>query len=159
MTPSALSPTRAWSAAAASVAALFALALAPPLLGGESGEAVRFAFSHVCHQIPERSLALAGGPVALCHRCLGVVGGLALGTLAAPLVPRLGVLGRVRAGRSLALAALPMAVDWTVGALGLWANTPLSRSATGALFGAVAGLFLAHAFLDPPRPTLTPSYS
>ena len=158
MTPLAPVPTRAWAVASAAVATLAVLALLPPLVGGEAGGAVRFAYSHVCHQIPERSMHIAGGPVALCHRCLGVAAGLALGTLAAPLVPRLHALGRIRAGRALVAAAVPMAVDWLLGATGVWANTPVSRSLTGALFGVVAGLFLAQAVLAaPPRPTLTPT--
>ena len=160
MTPVVLAPTRAWVAASAAVAALLAAALAAALVGGEGGAAVRFAFSHVCHQLPERSVWLGGGPVALCHRCLGVLAGLSGGAVVAPLVPRLRALGGVRAGRWLALAVLPGAVDWLFGAAGVWANTPASRLATGALFGVVAGLFLAEALLAPPRPSFahpTPS--
>ena len=157
MTPPRPAPTRPWALASAGVAALVAVVLAAPLV--EGGAAVRAAFSHVCHQLPDRSLWLGGGPVALCHRCLGVVAGLAAGTLAAPLVPALRALGGVRAGRWLAAAALPMAVDWLVGAAGVWANTPASRLATGAAFGVAAGLFLAEALLRrvPPRPGLHPT--
>lgn len=166
MPPLVPAPPRPWALASAAVAALLGVVLAAPLLG-EAGGAVRFAFSHVCHQMPERSLWIGGGPVALCHRCLGVLAGLAGGVVAGPLVPRLGALGRVRAGRWLALAALPMAVDWLLGAAGVWANTPASRLATGALFGVTAGLFLAEALLArsadepaaPPRPSLSPSPS
>ena len=154
MTPPAAPPTRPWSVAAVAVAALLALALAPPVVGGEAGGAVRFAFGHVCHQLPGRSLWLGGGPVALCHRCLGVLAGLAGAVGAAPLVPRLGALGGVRAGRWLALALAPGALDWLLGATGVWANTPGSRLATGALFGVAAGLFLAQALLAP-RPALS----
>lgn len=157
MTPAHPAPTRAWALASAGVAALVAVVLAAPLVG-EGGAAVRAAFSHVCHQMPDRSLWLGGGPVALCHRCLGVLAGLAVGTVAAPFVPRLRALGGARAGRWLAAAAAPMAVDWLVGAAGVWANTPASRLATGALFGVAAGLFLAEALLRrAPRPDLHPS--
>ena len=151
MTPVVLSPARPWALASAAVAALVAVVVAAPLAGG-AGEAVRFAFSHVCHQLPERSLWVGGGPVALCHRCFGVLAGLAGAVAAAPLVPRLGALGGARAGRWLALALVPGAVDWLLGATGVWANTPASRLATGALFGVAAGLFLAEALLAPPRP-------
>ena len=153
MTPAVLSPTRPWALASAAVVALLAAVVAAPLLGGAGG-AVRFAFSHVCHQIPERSLMLGGGPIALCHRCFGVLAGFAGGVAVAPLVLRLQALGRARAGRWLALALVPGAVDWLLGATGVWANTPVSRLATGALFGLVAGLFLAEALLAPPRPAL-----
>ena len=159
MTPVLPVTIRPWALASAGVAALVAVVVAAPVVGGEGGAAVRAAFSHVCHQMPDRSLWLGGGPVALCHRCLGVLAGLAVGTLAAPLVPRLRALEGVRAGRWLAAAAVPMAVDWLIGAAGVWANTPASRLATGALFGVAAGLFLAEALLRraPPRPDLRPS--
>ena len=39
---------------------------------------VYYFYGHVCHQIAERSFSLAGQPLAVCARCLGIyVGGLA----------------------------------------------------------------------------------
>jgi uncharacterized membrane protein len=39
-------------------------------------------------------------------------------------------------------AALPTAIDFTGGVLGLFANTFLSRALTGVLFGAVAAFYV-----------------
>lgn len=154
--------TLGWTVALAAVVTLAALAVAPPLLGPEAGAATRHAFAGVCHQIPERSFHLAGGPVALCHRCSGVLAGLLLGVMVAP-----GLGGTLLAGiRSrgqgawLVAAALPTALDWALGALGWWSNTPGSRAVTGAVFGIAAGAILAANLLAPrrsPSPSLTHS--
>lgn len=134
-----------WLVALGAASTLVVAAVLPPVVGGEAGHVLRHAFSVVCHQIPERSPHLAGGPVALCHRCSGVLLGLVAGLAMAPGLGR-GALDRVASsaqGRWVALAVVPMALDWALGALGLWANTPLSRSLTGTLFGVVAGAVLA----------------
>ena len=138
-----------WTLATAAALALLGLAALPPFLGAEAGAVVRHAFSVVCHQLPERSPHAGGVSWALCHRCTGVLGGLALGLALAPLAGRRRLAGVARAaqGRLLAAAVLPTAADWLVGALGVWANTPLSRGLTGALFGLVAGLVLASNLL------------
>ena len=118
------------------------LAALPPFVAPGVRGLLMAVFDPLCHQIPARSFQVGGVPLALCHRCygiaLGVVGGLAV----APLVRARGADGR-RGLRLLALAALPMAVDWALGALGMLANTPMSRVLTGAVFGTMAGLVLA----------------
>ena len=64
-----------------------ALTLAPltaPLLAGSHPLAallIRNFFSQLCHQDPSRSFLLAGAPVAVCVRCLGVYWGVAVGAL------------------------------------------------------------------------------
>ncbi|MFO0762053.1 MAG: DUF2085 domain-containing protein [Byssovorax sp.] len=45
-------------------------------------------FRVLCHQLPERVLTIAGAPMPLCSRCLGIWGGLSLsGALAWPVIP------------------------------------------------------------------------
>lgn len=136
--------TVGWTVALGAVATLAVLAALPPVVGGDVGAALHHAFAAVCHQIPERSPHLAGGPIALCHRCSGVLAGLLAGLA---LAPALGAAWRseIQArpqGRWLVAALVPTAVDWGVGALGVWANTPWSRTSTGALFGVAAGVLL-----------------
>lgn len=143
-----------WAVALGATLALAALAAVPALAGGGLGEAVRRAFSALCHQIPERSPHLAGSPVALCHRCSGVLAGLVLGIAVAPALAR-GLRQRIARGAQagwLVAAALPTAVDWLLGATGVWANTPASRLVTGALFGLAAGVILGANLLAAPRP-------
>ncbi len=149
-----------WLAALGAVGTLAVLAVLPPVLGGDAGTFVHHAFAAVCHQMPERSPHLAGGPVALCHRCSGVLVGLLAGLALAPLAGASLLAGVRRRPQGLWLVAalVPTAVDWGLGALGVWANTPLSRTLTGALFGATAGLILAANLLAARRSlAFTPS--
>lgn len=148
-----------WAVAAWAAVALVALATAPPFLGAEAGAWVRHAYSAVCHQIPSRSPHIDGVPLALCHRCTGVAVGLVAGLLVAPALG-----GRAQRaitegaqGRWLLAAVVPTALDWLVGAVGVWANTPVSRTLTGGAFGVVAGAILAANLLAPPRRRASPS--
>jgi uncharacterized membrane protein len=127
---------------AAVAAAVVALAAAPPLVPPGPRGLLMALFDPACHQLPARSFAVGGVPFALCQRCTGIVAGLALGALFAPLALR-------RAGRwglpALAVAALPPLADWGLGVLGVWANTPASRALTGLAFGLAAGVALVEA--------------
>jgi uncharacterized membrane protein len=149
-----------WSVALGAVGTLAVLAVLPPFLGGEPGALVRGAFSTVCHQLPDRTPHLDGAPIALCHRCSGILAGLLVGLVLAPSCGP-GLLRRIACSSQvgwLLAAGVPTALDWGLGVLGLWANTPASRLATGALFGLVAGGILAANLLAARRPrSLTPS--
>lgn len=136
--------TAGWLAAVAAALVLVGLAALPPLVGEGLRAALMHGFAAVCHQMPERSLHVDGVPLAVCHRCLGIYAGVLLGALVFPLMPR-GLLRGRRAGVLLVLCGLPTAADWAVDVLDLWANTPVSRMTTGALFGVAAGLLLARA--------------
>lgn len=140
-----------WAIAACAGAAFVALALAPPFLSPEAGGWVRHAFSAVCHQIPSRTPHIDGGAIALCHRCTGIAVGFAVGLLLVPLLgaDRQRATARSAQGRWLLIAVVPTALDWLVGAVGLWTNTPLSRTLTGSVFGLVAGGILAVNLLAP----------
>lgn len=140
-----------WAIATLLAVGVVALAASPPFLGFRGGAVVMEAFAPFCHQMASRSPHVHGVPFALCHRCTGIIAGIALGLAAGPLVPRR-AFARVAALPPLlvlALAALPTSVDWLLGAAGVWANTGASRLATGALFGAAAGLLIAVAFCAP----------
>jgi uncharacterized membrane protein len=116
--------------------ALCAIIFAPPLLASSGGPAaaaiIYFLFSPVCHQMPERSFALLGIPLAVCHRCCGIYFGLFLGSLMkdswmhrSPMTRR----------RCVLAATIPLALDALLPYTELWANTDLSRLITGLWFG------------------------
>lgn len=154
--------TVGWTVALGAVGVLAVLAVLPPVLRGDAGAFVHHAFAAVCHQLPERSPHLAGGPIALCHRCSGIVAGLLLGLVLGPLLGavRLAETRHRPQGRWLVAALVPTALDWGVGALGLWSNTPFSRTLTGAVFGLAAGVILAANLLAVRRSlTLSPTLS
>lgn len=143
-----------WWLAVSLAAGVVALAALPAFVGFEGGALVRQGFAPFCHQMPTRSPHVHGEPFALCHRCFGIVGGLAAGVALGPLVPAL--LRRLSAVHPLAVlagAGVPTAVDWMLGVTGVWANTGASRLATGALFGVAAGLILVLSLVVSPSPT------
>jgi uncharacterized membrane protein len=83
----------------------------------------------VCHQLPERSLWIAGAPLPVCARCTGVYGGAFLA---------LALRGKWRRSfhqNQMLWAIVLLALDWSSEAFGLrpaWA--PL-RVLTGAFLG------------------------
>jgi uncharacterized membrane protein len=98
-------------------------------------------FSAVCHQMAERSFYFHGHPMGVCSRCAGIYAGFIVGLALYPFLrdlreagfpPRWILIG----------AAIPTAIDFTVGVLGLFANTFFSRALTGILFGAVAAFYI-----------------
>ena len=104
-------------------------------------------FSHLCHQIPERSFFIAGHQFAVCARCTGVYAGLTAATLCYPLVRSL---KRTDAPprRWLFVAAAPLAVDFSLTFFGFWENTHLSRFLTGALLGGTAAFYVMPGLVD-----------
>jgi len=137
----------AWGSLLATTAFVLAVALSTPLLSPAGRAAVMHLFAPVCHQIPVRSPFVDGVQLALCDRCAGIYLGLVVG------VATVGVGHRLwrRAGRYdryLLLGSLgPIGIDWIGPLLGLWANTPISRSLTGLFFGVVAASFVADRLL------------
>jgi uncharacterized membrane protein len=123
--------------------AILVLALAPilaPLLAPTHPLAallVRSFFSRLCHQDPARSFVIAGSPVAVCVRCLGIYCGVALGMFLR--------MGKVSAFRLLAVAMLVNLVDVGTGMLHWHGNMPVTRFWLGLLLGIAAGsiFFLA----------------
>lgn len=118
------------------------LATLPPFLEPEARAAVMQAFAPFCHQMPSRSPHLMGVQLAVGHRTYGLLAALPLGSLSVLFLHRWsGILDR-HMPRVLLAAALPMAIDWALGASGLWANVPLSRGLTGGLFGLTIGYYV-----------------
>ena len=132
---------------------LLALVFAPPFLPDGLRLPLEHAFSLVCHRMPDRSFHLHDVALGVCQRDTGIFVGMFAGALLYPLVRPLDLRIAHRAPWVLAAAAVPMAVDWSLTVFGLWANTPLSRSLTGLLFGLVAGVFLTRGFVELAAPS------
>jgi uncharacterized membrane protein len=128
-----------------------ALVFAAPVLesSGHAGAAwvIYHSFAPLCHQIAERSLYVAGHPLAVCARCTGVYAGFAACLV---LYPLLRPLRRTDAPRRawLLIAALPTTVDFLVNFTGLAHNTHLSRLLTGAWLGAGAVFFVMPGLVE-----------
>jgi len=129
---------------------VFAILLAPVAKanGFESISApiYRF-FSYICHQIPERSLHIENHQFAVCSRCFGVYFGLFFGFFIYPLFRKIDdiePLPRIW----LFLAMIPIGVDWSLGAFGIWENTHLSRFITGLILGAACAIYIVPALVE-----------
>jgi len=105
------------------------------------------AFGFVCHQISERSFHIEGNKFGVCSRCTGLYSGFAFAVLAYPLARSL----RNTVPPSivwLILAALPLAIDFSLGYFNVWANTHASRFATGALFSATTVFYILPGLIE-----------
>jgi uncharacterized membrane protein len=104
-------------------------------------------FSYLCHQIPERSFHLGAQKFGVCSRCTGLYSGFALAALVYPLTRSL---KRTDTPRLLwlVLAALPLAIDFSLGYFSLWQNTHLSRFVTGALLGSVTVFYIVPGLIE-----------
>lgn len=98
-------------------------------------------YANVCHQIPSRSFHLAGQPLAVCGRCLGVYAGFLAGLLALPLARRFPVPPLPRP-RTFVLVSLPIGVDSLAGLLGVWRSPIRVRFLTGFVWGCLLPWFL-----------------
>ena len=105
------------------------------------------AFSLVCHQIPDRSLHLSGHQFGVCSRCTGLYMGFAVAALIYPLARSLKRTD-TPARAWLILAAVPLAIDFSLTYFGIWQNTHLSRFSTGALLSSVAVFYIMPGLIE-----------
>lgn len=144
-------PLVAWLIVVAGAMLVMTLIVGAPLALANDHPAIGLTiyrgFSKVCHQLPERSFFIAGHPFAVCARCTGLYSGFTVALLAYPLI---GSLKRTTAPprKWLFLAALPLAVDFSLTFFGIWANTHTSRLLTGALLGSVAAFYVMPGVSD-----------
>lgn len=115
---------RRWVAVVLTVIA--GAAIAAPLLDAW-GAGIYAALGWVCHQRPERSWHLAGKPLGVCVRCVGLYVGALLGAL-------LG--GKFWRRPALAMLAV-MATDWLLETIGCVGPRPWWRFGIGLAVGAL----------------------
>ena len=138
-------PAIMWSLVVVGVLIFVGLLVAAPVAKANGLQGLAFvvyeAFSHVCHQAPERSFYLAGYPLAVCARCTGLYIGFATAVIFYPVVTSL-KRTHTPERRWLFLAAAPLAIDFSLSFFGVWENNHVSRLLTGALLGAVSVFFI-----------------
>ena len=129
----------AWLVALAGSIALVLMTLAAPFLRPRSPRlsALLYAvFAPLCHQDPARCFSLAGYPVAVCGRCLGIDIGFVLGAFAYPLLRGFSR-PRPPAALTFLLASFPIVLDVGGNVAGFW-STPIGlRFALGLIWGSV----------------------
>jgi uncharacterized membrane protein len=139
-----------WMAASGVVLLWVALILAAPLISiarASGASPIYTFFSYICHQIPERSLHLAGHQLAVCSRCLGVYVGLLGGMLIYPIWRPIGEIEPIPRFW-LFLALVPIGIDWSLTVFGIWENTHASRFITGLILGAACATFIVPALVE-----------
>ena len=140
-----------WAVTTAIVVSLVSLVIVAPLAAAsghnEIAGTIYYAFSPLCHQRPDRSYFIEGHKLGVCSRCTGIYFGFALTLLAYPLVRSLRTT-RTPARKWLFLAALPLAIDFSLTFFGVWENTHTSRLLTGLLLGSVAVFYVMPGIAD-----------
>jgi uncharacterized membrane protein len=144
-------PLMFWVVSAGTVAVLVSLVVVAPLAAAASyngvAAAIYHAFAPLCHQRPDRSYFIEGHQFAVCSRCTGIYAGFAFTLLLYPLFRSLR--NTATPPRTLLiLAALPLAIDFSLTFFGFWENTHTSRLLTGMLLGSVAVFFVMPGIID-----------
>ena len=144
-------PLVTWFIVLALALSICSLIIAAPAALANGHSAIAFniylPFSYLCHQIPARSFYFAQHPFAVCSRCTGIYAGFLLGVITYPLVRSLR--STVTPERKwLFIAAIPLAIDFSLEFLGVWHNTHSSRFLTGALLGGVVVFYVLPGLLE-----------
>lgn len=144
-------PLATWLLVLAFALAVCSLIIAAPIAVTNDLPAIAFniyfPFGYLCHQIPERSFFIGEHPLAVCSRCTGIYAGFLLGVIVYPIVRSLRSIA-TPARKWLFIAAAPLAVDFSLEFLGIWANTHSSRFFTGALLGSVVVFYVLPGLIE-----------
>lgn len=140
-----------WLISAVVVLSVFSLIVVAPVAAASGysdvARGIYGAFGTLCHQLPERSYFIDGHQFAVCSRCTGLYAGFAFTLLLYPLIRPLKNL--VTPPRSwLVLAAVPLAIDFSVNLFGFWQNTHTSRLLTGALLGGAVVFYVMPGIVE-----------
>jgi len=142
---------RVWTVGLIVVFAWVLLIVGVPLLKANGLAAVSsplyYFFSFLCHQIPERSLHIAGEQFAVCSRCFGVYFGLLFGFGVYPLWSNIDEIEPLPKFW-LFLSLIPISIDWSLTFFGIWENTHLSRFVTGMFVGVACSTFIVPALVE-----------
>jgi uncharacterized membrane protein len=134
-----------WLVGTGGVFLIMLLVIAAPIAAATQHEQVAQvlyrSFATVCHQLPERSYFIAGHKLAICSRCLGLYAGFGLTFLIYPLFRSLRTIS-TPPRKWLLLAALPLAVDFSLTFVEIWENTHTTRLLTGLLLGSVTVFYV-----------------
>jgi uncharacterized membrane protein len=134
----------------AGIAALVLAIGAAPLLQSRAPRWSAFIYSlfaPLCHQKPERCFHLAGLPLAVCARCLGVYLGFAAGLLLYPFVRGFRAV-RLPALLFFLIVSAPTAADVAGTVLGLWTSPPILRFGLAAAWGALLPFFFVTGLVE-----------
>ncbi|MGE5364208.1 MAG: DUF2085 domain-containing protein [Bacteroidota bacterium] len=109
--------------------------------------AVKLMYSHVCHQLPAKTISVSGMPFMLCARCSGLYTGAFIMSLLLLLPVNGGAaLSRRMNFRHLIFISLPMLADTILYRTGLYSYSKTLAFVTGILSGSAGFLYILGAF-------------
>lgn len=139
---------RVWAIALAVVVVWLVLIVLPALTYGSAFSShLYYFFSHVCHQMSERSFHIGEHQLAVCSRCFGVYFGLFAGLIAYPFwrsIDDVEPLPRIWLFASM----VPIGIDWSLGVFGIWENNHASRFITGIILGFACATYIVPALVE-----------
>ncbi|MBK9216931.1 MAG: DUF2085 domain-containing protein [Chloracidobacterium sp.] len=142
---------RAWAVGLSVVVVWVLLIVLAPVAKANAVDAVASPlytfFRFLCHQIPERSVHIAGEQFAVCSRCFGVYFGILLGFVILSAVARIDEIEPLPKVW-LFLALIPIGIDWSLTFFGIWENTQASRFFTGLILGVACATFIVPAIVE-----------
>lgn len=104
-------------------------------------------FSFLCHQQSSRSFHIENHAFAVCSRCFGIYFGLFAGFIIYLFIRNIEEIEPFPRFW-LFLALIPMGIDWSLTAFGIWENTHLSRFLTGLILGITCAVFIVPALVE-----------
>jgi uncharacterized membrane protein len=132
------------------IAAVLGAIVSAPLLRSSHPRASSFLyviFAPFCHQIPSRCFRLAGFPLAVCARCLGLYVGFAAGLIV--YFFRRGFREvRLPSLRVFLIVSIPSALDVAGSVLRLWDSSPWLRFGLAAAWGILLPFFFITGLVE-----------
>lgn len=99
-------------------------------------------YSHVCHQITEKTIFIQGRPLLVCSRCFGIYTGLLLASIASFFFSfrrRLPI-------KYLLIAGIPMLLDVILYSVNIYYYSKITAFITGLLLGSAGFFYILEAF-------------
>lgn len=99
-------------------------------------------YSHVCHQIPEKTISIMGRPLLVCSRCFGIY----TGVLAASFISLFISLKKRLPVKYLIFSGIPMLLDVILYSVNVYYYSKMVAFLTGLLLGSVGFFYILDAF-------------
>ncbi|MGE5352198.1 MAG: DUF2085 domain-containing protein [Acidobacteriota bacterium] len=99
-------------------------------------------YSHVCHQIAEKTIFIMGRPLFVCSRCFGIYAGLFLASFITLFVSFKKRLQK----KYLIYAGIPMLLDVILYSVNIYNYSKIIAFLTGLLLGSVGFFYILGAF-------------
>ncbi|MGE5682144.1 MAG: DUF2085 domain-containing protein, partial [Bacillota bacterium] len=99
-------------------------------------------YSHVCHQISEKTIFIFGRPLLVCSRCFGIYAGLFAASFVSLFFPfRIGLQKKY-----LIFAGIPMLLDVILYSVKIYNYSKITAFITGLLLGSAGFFYILGAF-------------